>query len=332
MMPRRGASGSPQRPAPRRGGVGESRWPVLGALLLGGLWGSPFPLIRVAAPSLGAAGVTHARVLIAAVVLAVVVTANVAAARTAWRAIGARFGSFLLLAALNVAVPLTLVATAIVGLNSSLAAVLNATTPMFTVVVAALWLRQSVTARKTAGVAVGIAGVAVLVGSAPLDLDRATMLAVAASLVAGLLYALGGVYTQVGFAATPPLVLALGQQVAAALLLVPASAAAPPPRPVSTAAVWAVVVVGVGATAGGYLLYFWIIRSAGPVAASTVTLIVPVVGSAIGIIWLGEPLTAGFLAGLAIILASVVLLSAPPRSIDRVKHGRSRTTSAPRME
>ncbi|GAA1580991.1 DMT family transporter [Kribbella sancticallisti] len=295
--------------------AGRPGWRVFAAVvLLGGLWGSSFPLIRVAAPSLGAAGVTHGRVQVAATILAAVITLNVRTARTAWRAVGGAIGPLLLLAAFNVALPLTLVATSIVSLNASLAAVLNASTPLFAVGVAAVWLHQAVNRRKAVGVAIGILGVVILVGGASLDLDWSTALAIAASLTAGLLYALGGVYTQVRFAETRPLVLATGQQLAAALLLIPASAMAPPRGPVTAAAASAVLVVGAGATAGGYLLYFWIIRAAGPVAASTVTLIVPIAGSVIGVLWLDEPLTLGLVLGTAVILTAVGLLIGPART------------------
>lgn len=128
--------------------IGSSRFAVVGALLLvGALWGSSFPLVAVAAPTLGAVGTTHGRFIVAALVLALIT----ASSRSTWRAVGHRFPAFLLLAALNVAGPLTLVATAIVGLNSSTASILNATTPMFTVFVAAFWLRQKITWRKTLG-------------------------------------------------------------------------------------------------------------------------------------------------------------------------------------
>ncbi|XGU18929.1 EamA family transporter [Rhodococcus sp. 3Y1] len=128
--------------------IGSSRFAVVGALLLVGmLWGSSFPLVAVAAPTLGAVGTTHGRFIVAALVLALIT----ASSRSTWRAVGHRFPAFLLLAALNVAGPLTLVATAIVGLNSSTASILNATTPMFTVFVAAFWLRQKITWRKLSG-------------------------------------------------------------------------------------------------------------------------------------------------------------------------------------
>lgn len=284
---------------------------IVGALLLVGLlWGSSFPLIAIAAPAFGAVGTTLGRFVVAATVLALIVGSS----RATWRVVGQRFPAFLLLSALNVAGPLTLVATAIVGLNSSMASILNATTPMFTVFVAAFWLRQKITRRKLLGVIIGVFGVAVLVGGAPLEIDGRALLAVGASLAAALLYALGGVYTRKAFQGTPPVALALGQQLAAVALLMPAMAVVPPPGSIEAGPLIAVVVLGLGATAGGYLVYFWIIREAGPVAASAVTLLVPVSASAIGVLWLHEPATFGLIVGLVIILAGVGLLMDLPRA------------------
>lgn len=283
---------------------------ILGALLLlGTLWGGAFPLIKVAAPAFGPVGTTHIRLAVAAVVLALIAAIR----RDLWHGVSQRFGAFALLAALNVALPLTLVATAIVGLNASMAAILNATTPMFTILVAAAWLGQRITWSRTLGVAAGVFGVVILLGGASLPPDTGTALAAAASLTAALSYALGGTYARRAFPDTAPMTLALGQQVAATLLLIPvtvgATWAAAPPGPVTAAAITAVAALGLGATAGGYLLYFWIIRHAGPVAASTVTLLVPVAGAGLGVGWLGEPFTPALLLGLLVISTSVVLLT-----------------------
>lgn len=70
----------------------------------------------------------------------------------------------------------------------------------------------------------------------------------------------------------------------------------------------AVAAIGVGATAVGYLVYFWVIRQAGPVVASTVTLLVPLSGTAISVAWLNEPLTVAFVIGTLVILLSVAAL------------------------
>lgn len=151
------------------------------------------------------------------------------------------------------------------------------------------------------------------VGGIPSAIDSRAMLAIGASLTAALLYAVGGVYARKSFQDTPPLTLALGQQLAAVALLVPVSAVAPPPGPITVGPLIAVAALGLGATAGGYLVYFWVIRQAGPVAASAVTLLVPISASAIGVLWLNEPVTFALIGGLVIILAGVgLLLDLPP--------------------
>lgn len=300
---------------------------LIGALLLlGGLWGSSFPLIKIAAPALGPVGVTHARLAIGAVILGLLTVTS----RRAWRLIRCRFGAFLVLAGLNVAGPLTLVAVAIVGLNASMAAILNATTPMFTVAVMAIWFGQRITWRHAVGVAVGVLGVIVLFGGAPVTLDARGLGAAAASVAAAVLYALGGVYARQAFPDDPPLSVALGQQIAATVLMIPASIAAlefvPPTAPITSDVVLAVLVVGAGATAGGYLLHFWIIRTAGPLAASTVTFIVPLAGAGLGVVWLGEPLSGGLVFGLVAILAGVGFLTGPDRRARRGEFVGTRAT------
>lgn len=303
-------------PAAPDGPTRMDRLKLLGALLLlGSLWGGSFPLIKIAAPALGPVGVTQARLAIGTVVLTLLTLTS----RRAWRIVRHRFGAFIVLAALNVAGPLTLVAVAIVGLNASMAAILNATTPLFTVVVAGIWLGHRISWRHALGVTMGIFAVVVLLGGAPGSLGGRGLLSVAASLAAAVLYALGGVYARRAFPEDAPLTVALGQQVAATLLMVPATIAAlvisPLSAPVAQATVMAVLAVGVGATGGGYLLYFWIIRTAGPLAASTVTFIVPLTGAGLGVLWLDEPVTAGLVFGLVAILMGVGLPAQPsPRA------------------
>lgn len=293
-------------------------------LLLGGLWGSSFPLIKVAAPALGPVGATHARLVIGAVVLTLLTLSRV----STWRIIRHRFGAFLVLAALNVAGPLILVAVAIVGLNASMAAILNATTPMFTVLVAGIWLGHRITWRHALGVAVGVFGVVVLLGGAPASLDGHGLVSAAASLAAALLYALGGVYAGRTFPDDAPMTVALGQLAAASVMIIPVTIAAhvlsPPPARVTGEAIAAVLIVGVGATAGGYLLYFWIVRTAGPLAASTVTFIVPLSGAGLSVAWLDEPVTTGLVSGLVAVLMGVMLLTRRSEGLAAKRPGWSR--------
>jgi drug/metabolite transporter (DMT)-like permease len=62
-------------------------------------------------------------------------------------------------------------------------------------------------------------------------------------------------------------------------------------------------------TVMAYLIYFRLIENVGPTSTTTVTLLVPVFGLLFGVLLLDEPFGLGTLAGLVIILSSVVLIT-----------------------
>ena len=61
-------------------------------------------------------------------------------------------------------------------------------------------------------------------------------------------------------------------------------------------------------TAIAFIWYYRLIADVGPVKAITVTLLVPIFGMLWGVLFLGEPLTAGRVSGCAIILAGCALI------------------------
>jgi len=99
-------------------------------LLLGGIWGGAFVLLRIASPEFGAVPLAAVRIVIAALVLLLFLRD-----RSLLRAEPLRL---LLLGLVAAAIPFTLYAWAMLGITSGLAALLNATTPMFGALIA--WL------------------------------------------------------------------------------------------------------------------------------------------------------------------------------------------------
>jgi len=271
---------------------------------LGALWGASFLFIRVAVPALGPFVLVGLRVSLAALVLALFA----AASRRALKLRGL-WGPLLFVGFANTAVPFSLISASEVHLTASLAAILNSTTVLFTALVAAVWLGDPLTPKKILGVLLGIFGVAVLVGWDPLPLSPVVLLSVAAVLVASLCYGVGGVYTKRTFAGIPPLTLAVGQQTAAAGVMIPVAATDLPGETPTVVVALCVLGLAVLSTAVAYLLFFYLIGTAGPTATSTVTLIVPVFGLFFGVLFLGEPVGLGTIAGLAVILSSVVLIT-----------------------
>ena len=277
----------------------------LGALvLLGAIWGSSFLFIRVAVPALGPFVLMELRVGLAAAALALLAVAvsHLPKLRFRWK-------ELLVLGAVNAAIPFSLIAASEINLTASLAAILNATTALFAAVVATVWMGEALTKGKVAGLVMGVVGVAVLVGWTPIALNGVVLVSVGASLVAAFSYALGGVYAKRAFAGTPPLTLAIGQQMGAAMLLVPLAAASVPAEAPSMLVTLSALALALLCTAVAYLLYFYLISSVGPTKTLTVTFLSPVFGALFGVLFLDEPVGVGTFVGLGIILSSVALVT-----------------------
>jgi drug/metabolite transporter (DMT)-like permease len=286
-------------------------------MLLGALWGGSFLFIRVAVPALGPFVLVELRagLAVAALFLYALAVSSMPKIRGRWK-------SFLVLGFFNAALPFSLISAAEIHLTASLAAILNATTVMFSAIVAAVWMGDVLTARKAVGIVLGIVGVSVLVGWDPLPLNGAVLLAVAAMLLASLSYALGATYAKRSFAAIPPLGMAIGQLGGATALLLPLAVVSLPERAPSTVVTLSMLGLAFLSTAVAYLIYFRLIENVGPTSTLTVTLLVPVFGLLFGVLLLEEPFGLGTLAGLGIILTSVVLITGiAPRKEGAVQSG-----------
>lgn len=288
----------------------------LGALvLLSSLWGGSFLFLRVAAPSLGPVVLIEVRVLLAGLVLLGYATALGRVPRA-----GRHWPDYLFIGAINSAVPFVLISWAELRLPASLAATLNATTPLFGALVASVWLRESLTGKRAAGLAVGFAGVAVLAGLGPLPLTPGLLLSVGASLAAALCYGVAAVYTKVRVPGGDPRTLSLYSQLFAAGVLAPfVPFAIPAALPTATVVV-CVLALAVLSTALAYLLYFRLVANVGPTKALLVTYLVPAFGALWGALFLGETLGWSFFGGFALIAVSVTLVSGAPaarKAVDR---------------
>jgi len=276
---------------------------LLALLVLGALWGASFLFIRVAVPETGPFLLAVVRVAVAGAVLLLYALffVRMPKLRPMWRGL-------LVLGGLQAALPFVLIPAAELHLTASLAAIINSTTTMFTALVAAVWLGDALTARKGAGVVLGIFGVGLLVGWDPIPLSPIVLLSVGAMLAASLSYATAAVYAKKTFAGVPPLTLAIGQQLGATALLLPPAAVTLPDAPPSLAAVLSVLALAVLSTSVAYLLFYYLIENAGPTSATSVTLVVPVFGLLFGVGFLGEPVSLGTIVGLLVVLLSVALV------------------------
>jgi len=273
-------------------------------LLLAALWGGSFIFIRVVAPVLGPIATVEARVLLAGVTLFLYARAIKAelGLRAWWR-------QYFVIGALNAAIPFALIAAAELHLTASMAAILNATTPLFGAVISSIWLKDRLTGSKLGGIALSIAGVAVLVGWSPLTYNLTTVLSIGASLLAAALYGLAGTYTKAKVKDAPALGMAVGGQLWASAVIAPALPFAWPAAHPSSAVIICATMLGLLSTAVAFVLFYRLVVDVGPTRALTVTFLTPIFGVIWSALFLGEPLSAGKIAACAIILAGTAFVT-----------------------
>ena len=222
-----------------------------------------------------------------------------------WR----RWREYAVLGALNVAIPFCLAAWAVLTVPASLAAIVMATIPLFTAPLAAIRLRKPPTPRQIAGLCVGFAGVALLVGLGPMEVTSAFLTAVCALLAAAFCYAIAGIYAARRFTGVSPVESSIGQQLATFGLLLPFAAATWPDALPSARSIGALLILAIFGTVIAYMLFFRLISSVGPTDTATVAYLIPLFGTAWGVVLLQEPVSGATFAGMGLILAGVLLVT-----------------------
>ncbi len=261
-------------------------------------WGVPYLLAKLALADLSAIALVWLRAVLGAAVLL-----PLAARRGLLAPLRGRLRQVTWLALLDLAAPTLLVTLGVDALPSSLAGTLMAAVP---ILVALLALRydpgERVTGLRLVGLVVGIVGVALLLG---LEVTGSTRAAVGGLLVlaAATTYAGGTLYYKRHFSSEPPLgVLAAALAACVVLTTIPAAFSAPSEVPSAEVLAY-VAVLGLGCTAGGYLAFYALIARIGSGRAAVITYVAPALAVVCGVAFLGEPLTAGVVAGLLLVLA-----------------------------
>ena len=256
-------------------------------LSLAAVWGGSFFFAEIALTDLPPLTITLFRVVLAVPILGLIVRQRGLALPRSSRV----WGAYLVMGALNNAIPFSLIFWGQTRIDSGLAAILNGTTAVFAALLAGLLLAdEPLTRNRVAGAALGLAGVAVIMGPGALrGLDPGN-LAQLAVLGAALSYALAGVWARRMLSGQPPLVNALGMLVCSSLLMAPIAMAVDGlPDPGLPRRVWAAL-IGIASlsTALAYILYFAILARAGAGNLLLVTLLIPPFAMGLGAAFLGE--------------------------------------------
>lgn len=292
-------------------------------LLLTLVWGSSFLFIEVGLEALTPAQVAFGRVALGAVVLLAFLAVRRVGLPLEWRT----WRHLILVGLTFSALPFLLFAWAQTQISSILAGIWNATTPLWAVLMGLLLVPGIRPTRSVVGgLALGFFGVVVVLGpwGAFTDsLDRALLLGTAACLAATACYGFSVTYmgkhlVGAGAARNPvqyPAAQLLVATVALSVVMVPLGHA---PTSLPAPALLAMLGLGVLGTGFAYILLYRVISLAGATTASTVTYLIPLVSTTLGIVVLGEALTWNEPVGAALVLGGAWLTrprAAPVRSV-----------------
>jgi drug/metabolite transporter (DMT)-like permease len=270
--------------------------------VLGAIWGASFLFMRIAAPDFGAVPLIAVRVGVAALFLI-----GVLGRRGGLAQVFTNVPRLAFLGAINSAIPFSLFAYAVLSITSGFASVLNSTAPLFGALVAFIWLRDTPSPARIAGLILGFAGVLVLVWGRVAVVHDGGGIAVLAGLTASVLYGVAANYVKKRLSRIDPLVIATGSLVAATVLLLPVALFAWPEVPPRGISWLSAMLLAVFCTGIAYILYFRLLSRVGPSKALTVTYLVPVFGVLWGHVFLHEPVTTSMVLGCAVILLGTTL-------------------------
>lgn len=287
--------------------ISLASWVMLIALSI--LWGGSFFFTKITVAELSPLMVIFSRVILAAITLHVVLRLRGLAFPTTLSG----FAPFLVMGLVNNVIPFGLLTWGQTEIASGLASVLNAFTPISTVIILHLFTTTDrATPLKVAGVALGFAGVAVMIGAEAVAGVGDHVVAELACLGATVSYGVAALYAR-RFRETPALVTAAGQLTGSSLILLPVVlltgglsdlATNLPSVEVAAAALGLAFL----STALAYILFFNILRQAGPANVVLVTFLVPVSAILLGALVLGEVLEPRHWAGMALIAAALVVV------------------------
>lgn len=286
-------------------------------VFLSAIWGGSFIFLRVAVPEVGPLLTASLRTLLAGAAL--FVYASAAGVEMNWRA---NFKPFAVVGLFAGVIPFSCFSFAALYLPASHSAVLNATAPLFGAIFSMWWLSERLTLQKLAGLLLGVAGVAILVGAGTLPLTCSTLLAIAACLVAAACYALSSIIVKKTGrpGGIHPLAMATGSLALGGLMMLPTLPFTMPAAMPSMLAIACIAAMALLSSGLAQAIFIPMIVKVGPTRAMSVSFLIPLFSMLWAFIFLDEAVGMSTLVGgLIVLLAMGLVLTSPHRPLQDSK-------------
>jgi len=278
--------------------------------LLGLIWGTSFLWIKIAVTEVSPLVLVGFRTLFGAASLLIIFVAT-RSKDFSWKVLRPWLGIFAVVALINVAIPFVVISWSEQFIPSGIASILNSSVPLFTMIVAPLFLRDDRwSLPKFLGLVIGFIGIVVIFLPELGGGLNQNLIGMGGMLLASLSYALAGIYTRRHAQGLAPqmqsfLQLSLASLMVWTVTLLFDRPLVMPHQPVTWVALLWLGILGSGLA---YIIFFSLLHSIGPTRTTTVTYIPPLVGTLLGMIFLGEKITwLAILGGLLVISGLAVV-------------------------
>lgn len=203
--------------------------------------------------------------------------------------------------------------------SSGLTALLFSSMPVFILVFSAIFLRERIFISQIVGIAVGFGSLVMIIRSQGLHLDYGELFGVAAILVAAIMHALCYVITkQRGSALSVITFNTLPIGIAGAGLFFTGLVVEHPDLSRITSRSWgALLYLGLAASVGGFIVYFFLLKRLSPAILSFVFIIFPVFAVLIGAWYENVPVSRELVFYSALLLAGFAITKLPIETLWR---------------
>ena len=272
------------------------------------MWSLSFIFYRIGVPEFGSLAFASLRVVLAGLTMLVFVLIskkNRQGIRENWKALT-------LVGMFSAAIPFILFAFSARSVNAGVLAVLNASVPMISGFIASVFFKDRLSKKQILGLVIGVIGVVILMSENLFGEQGATsgsgLLPMAYALLACVGYAAGANITRNYLEKVSPVAITAGSLIIASVIMLPVAIYEfPYGKSISLTAWVAVICIGVFSTAIALIFMNQLIKSIGPVRATSITLVIPIFAIILGYLLLGEALDTPAIIGSMVILFGTYL-------------------------
>ena len=272
------------------------------------MWSLSFIFYRIGVPEFGSLAFASLRVVLAGLTMLVFVLVkkkNREGIRENWKVLT-------LVGLFSAAIPFVLFSLSARSVNAGVLAVLNASVPMMSGFIASTFFKDRLSKKQILGLVIGVVGVIILMSENLFGEQAATsgsgLLSMGYALLACVGYAVGANITRNYLDNVSPVAITAGSLIIGSVIMLPVALYKfPYGKSISLTAWVSVICIGVLSTAIALIFMNQLIKSIGPMRATSITLVIPIFAIILGYLLLGEALDTPAIIGSVVILFGTYL-------------------------